>query len=86
MNLENYIESQYREIKPFQNYEYIDLYKNFESRKMQEILATVHFLFISNYKRMNERLPTKDYEAHFWADESRKLLFAINIIREMQKN
>lgn len=85
MNLENYIESQYREIKPFQNYEYIDLYKTFESKKMQEILATVHFLFTSNYKRMNERLPTKDYGAHFWAEESRNLLLAINTIRGMQR-
>lgn len=85
MNIENYIESQYREIKPFQNYEYIDLYKSFESEKIQAIFATVHFLFISNYKRMNERLPTKDYEAHFWAEESRNLLFAINTIRGMQR-
>lgn len=85
MNIENYIESQYREIKPFQNYEYIDLYKNFESKKMQEIFATAHFLFTSNYKRMNERLPTKDYGAHFWAEESRNLLLAINIIRGMQR-
>lgn len=85
MNIENYIESQYREIKPFQNYEYIGLYKGFPSNKMQEIFATTHYLFTSNYKRMNERLPTKEYGAHFWAEESRNLLLAINTIRGMQR-
>ena len=85
MNIENYIESQYREIKPFQNYEYIGLYKGFPSNKMQEIFATAHYLFTSNYKRMNERLPTKEYGTHFWAEESRNLLLAINTIRGMQR-
>lgn len=34
---------------------------------------------------MNERLPTKEHGVHFWADESRNLIFAIEIIREMER-
>ncbi len=34
---------------------------------------------------MNERLPTKEHGVHFWADESRNLIFAIEIIREMEQ-
>ncbi len=73
MNIENYIESQYREIYSDLNIEFIELYKCFRSQKLQEIFATIHHLFVENYKLMNRRLPTGKYGNHFWADPSRKL-------------
>lgn len=85
MNIENYIETQYREINQYLNIEFIDLYKSFSHPKLQEVLSTIHHLFSVNYHRMNDRLPTAEYSAHFWADPSRELLFAINTIRGMQR-
>ena len=85
LDIENYIESQFREIKNYENFEYVNLYKNFSSEKIQIIFSTVHYLFNTNYQRMNERLPTKEYGAYFWAEESRNLIFAINTIRGMQR-
>lgn len=85
MNIENYIETQYREINQYLNLEFIDLYKSFSHSKLQEVLSTIHHLFSVNYHRMNDRLPTAEYSAHFWADPSRDLLFAINTIRGMQR-
>lgn len=85
MNLENYIESQYREIYPYLNIEFIDLYKCFKSQKLQEIFATIHHLCVENYKLMNQRLPTGEYGDHFWADPSRKLILAIDTALDMQR-
>lgn len=85
LNIDNYLEGKFREIGSYKNYEYTDLYRDFSSEKIKIIFSTVHHLFNVNYKRMNERLPTKEYGAHFWAEESRELLFAIEIIRGMQR-
>lgn len=85
MNIENYIESQYREIYSDLNIEFIELYKCFKSQKLQEIFATIHHLCVENYKLMNQRLPTRENGNHFWADPSRKLIFAIDIALSMQR-
>ena len=44
MNIENYIESQYRELLSCSqiNAEYSDLYKSFRNQKLREILMTLH--------------------------------------------
>lgn len=34
---------------------------------------------------MNQRLPTGDFSNHFWAEESRKLILAINTVLGMQR-
>lgn len=80
MNIENYIESQYRELqaKGF-NAEFSDLYKSVENSKFREVIATLHYYFISLFRTMNERLPTGEYGAHFWADPSRELIDIIEI-------
>ncbi|WP_028988100.1 protein kinase family protein [Thermicanus aegyptius] len=81
MNIENYIEAQYRELlsNSTTNAEFSELYAGVEHAKLREILATLHHDFISLFRMMNERLPTKDYEAHFWADPSRSLIKTIEI-------
>ena len=85
MDLENYIETQYREIVEYINIEFIDLYESFKSEKLQKIFSTIHHLMVENYKIMNQRLPTREYGAHFWAEPSRELLLAINIVTGMHR-
>lgn len=81
MNIENYIEAQYRELLSNSSIdvEFSELYTGIEHTKLHEILATLHHNFISLFRLMNERLPTKDFEAHFWADPSRSLIKTIEI-------
>ena len=82
MNVENCIEAQYRELMECSepNAEYADLYKVFMHPHLREILTTLHHDLILLFKRMNDRLPTGEYEAHFWADESRELIRRLDII------
>lgn len=80
MNIENYIEAQYRELqlKGF-NAEFSDLYEAVEHIKLREVMATLHYYFTTLFRTMNERLPTGEYGAHFWADPSRDLISIIEI-------
>ena len=82
MNIENYIESQYRELLACSqiNAEYSDLYKSFRNQKLREILMTLHHDLVGLFRTMNERLPTGEHEAHFWAEPSRDLIKRIEII------
>lgn len=81
MNIENYIETQYREILSNSSIEleFSELYIDIEHTKLHEILSTLHHNFISLFKMMNDRLPTKELEAHYWADPSRSLIKIIEI-------
>lgn len=80
MNIENYIEAQYRELKDRRlNSEFQDLYIGVENTKFREILSTLHYEFISLFRTMNERLPTGDYGAHFWAAPSRELIDTVEM-------
>ena len=82
MNIENYIESQYRELLSCSqiNAEYSDLYKSFRNQKLREILMTLHHDLVGLFRTMYERLPTGEHEAHFWAEPSRDLIKRIEII------
>lgn len=82
MNIENYIESQYRELLSCSqiNAEYSDLYKSFRNQKLREILMTLHHDLVRLFRTMNERLPTGEHEAHFWAEPSRDLIKRIEMI------
>ena len=82
MNIENYIESQYRELLSCSqiNVEYSDLYKSFRNQKLREILMTLHHDLVGLFRTMNERLPTGEHEAHFWAEPSRDLIKRIEMI------
>lgn len=81
MNIENYIESQYRELiaSGSINPEFVDLYSTIEHQKLREILAGLHYNYISLFRNMNECLPTNENGAHFWADPSRRLINNIEI-------
>jgi len=81
MDIENYIESQYKELISTGtiNAEFAGLYSSIEHAKLREILTSLHHNFTSLFKIMNERLPTNDYGAHFWADPSRDLIKTIEI-------
>lgn len=80
MNVDNYVEMQYRELQArgLSN-EFEDLYQGVEHKKLRDILSTLHYELTSLFRTMNERLPTTDYEAHFWADPSRDLIFIIEM-------
>lgn len=82
MNVENYIESQYKELLSCSqiNAEYSDLYKSFRNQKLREMLMTLHHDLVGLFRTMNERLPTGEHEAHFWAEPSRDLIKRIEII------
>ena len=82
MNVENCIEAQYRELMECSepNAEYADLYKAFTHPHLREILTTLHHDLILLFKRMNDRLPTGECEAHFWADESRELIRRLDFL------
>ena len=62
------------------NAEYSDLYKSFRNQKLREILMTLHHDLVGLFRTMNERLPTGEHEAHFWAEPSRDLIKRIEII------
>lgn len=86
LNLENYIESKMREynLKLDSLGEYDELYTNVKSIKLRVIFSYLHSEFIRLFRAMNGRLPTEDYGAHFWANESRDLISIIDTSIEMQ--
>lgn len=79
MYLCNFIETIYRELedKELLSSEYTSLYRNFNDEVLIEVLSSLHANFILLFKMMNERLPTSDMEAHFWAEPSRNLINCI---------
>lgn len=81
MNIENFIVSQYKELMMFcqTNAEYSDLYKSIRHEMLRETLTTLHHQFVALFRLMNERLPTGEGGAHFWADPSRDLIKCIDI-------
>ncbi len=85
LNIENYIEMQYRELHLDINIEYQDLYSNIEHDKLKEIFSTLHSMFVSTYGTMNNRLPTNEGTEHFWAEPSRELMRAIDVSMGLQR-
>ncbi len=86
MNIENYIESQYRNLGGNINQEYLDLYDRINHSKLKVIFSTLHSRFLELFKSMNSRLPTEsEYGAHFWAEPSRQLIEAIEIAEGLQR-
>lgn len=79
----NYIESQYREIASFENIEYLSLYESIPNERLKVIFSTLQSQYISLFKLMNERLPTTDHAAHFWAEPSRELIQTIEITNDL---
>lgn len=91
LEIENYIESQYRKIFDGTSYEQIDhefafLYENVGHTKLRQIFTVLHSEFNAIFDTLNQRLPTGETEAHFWAEPSRELIYRIRIVRNLQRN
>lgn len=86
MNVEKFIESQYRRLVSEITDEYLDLYKGINHRKLKDIFSTLHSKLIMLFKTMNGRLPTgPEQSAHFLASPSRELVDTIEIIESLQR-
>lgn len=85
MSLQNTIENAHRALGANFNNEHIDIYKTFQNQELQEVFSTIHNMFMVNYELMNSRLPTYQEPAHFWAENSRNLLSAIEILQDLQE-
>lgn len=85
MNLDNYIESKMREfgLTITSVSEYSELYSNVSNARLRVIFSHLHAEYIRLFRTMNERLPTEDYTAHFWADPSRDLITIVEATFEM---
>lgn len=78
--LRNFIQVQFNRIVNVDadDKSYAYLYKDFDHDKLRMIFAVLHCNLIAGFSCMNQRLPTSDNSAHFWAAPSRSLLGAIN--------
>lgn len=79
------IENIYRDLMSYKNIEYENLYAIFSDNRLVEVFSTIHYLIVSNFKKMNSRLPTNEGTAHFWADNSRELILAIESVKGLQR-
>ena len=88
IDLENFIEGQYRRYIPEgtePSREYIVLYKDVTSEKLRELFSAMHADSVYLFNRMNERLPTADETAYYWADESRGVIKLIDVATALQE-
>ncbi len=86
MNVENAIETHYRKLTDSLSNEYEDLYEPISNKKLRILFSTLHTRLINLFDSMNQRLPTADDSAHFWADPSRELIQAIEIIEALERS
>lgn len=85
MKIKNHIEGVYRKLQTYQNIEYEDLYESFSNQRLVEVFSTIHYLLVSNFEKMNSRLPTTNWPAHFWAENSRELILAIESANGLER-
>lgn len=85
-SVENFIQSQYVEMLSFtqENPEHEALYADIKHPMLRTILSTIHHDLIILFRKMNERLPTGEYEAHYWAEESREVFKILDIIESLK--
>lgn len=86
MNVKNAIETHYRKIADNLSNEYEELYGSISNEKLRILFSTLHAKLINLFDSMNSRLPTADGSAHFWADPSRELIQAIEIIEALERS
>ena len=86
--VENSIVAKHREFfQRFEfNKEFASLYSSVGKELLKEIFETAHHEINRLCRRMNERLPTGEFCAHYWADESRDLLVIIEIMFDLYNN
>ncbi|WP_223553445.1 protein kinase family protein [Lysinibacillus sphaericus] len=85
MDINNYITSQYKALEEYVDLEFTDLYTNIENEKLKNIFVILHGNLINLFKTMNQRLPTNEQTAHFWAEPSRDLIKMINIATRLKR-
>lgn len=83
--VDNAIESAYRALAENLNRDNIPLYLEVPDPKLRIVFSTLHTTINRTCERMNERLPTANSTAHFWAEESRQLLNAIETVKQLHK-
>ena len=86
MNINNILEANIRDLSAqgITSIEYESLYKDINNERIKTIFTWLHGGFINLFGTMNERLPTRDNTAHFWADPSRDLIFIIEMTISLQ--
>lgn len=88
LNIDNVLESNIRELnsRGITSFEYEDLYSDISNEKLRTIFSWLHGGYISLFKTLNERLPSGENGAHFWADPSRELIFIIELTISLQSS
>ncbi|QSL94408.1 protein kinase family protein [Ectopseudomonas toyotomiensis] len=86
MNAENAIESHYRKLSDILNNEFEDLYEPINNDKLRILFSTLHSSITSLFDSMNNRLPTDEDSAHFWAEPSRELIRSIETIEALERS
>lgn len=56
------------------DYEFENLYRNVEDEDLELLFTILHSNLIKLFRTLNERLPTRNDTAHFWAEPSRELI------------
>jgi tRNA A-37 threonylcarbamoyl transferase component Bud32 len=84
--IDNTIETHYRKLDGRLSNEYEELYESFNNEKLKLLFSTLHTMLINSFNAMNDRLPTTDMSAHFWADPSRELIESIEIIEALERS
>lgn len=93
MNPENIIKDLFREIQlyfyPYNSEpcegEYEKLYEGVQNQRLKSLFSILHAKVIELFNRMNSRLPTKENEKHYWAEESRMLIKVIGVSFLLEK-
>lgn len=86
MNAENAIESNYRKLIDGLSDEYEELYESIENENLRILFSTIHTRLINLFDSMNDRLPTDNDSAYFWAEPSRELIKVIEIIESLERS
>ena len=78
--LDNFIANKHKEIvtEVDDASSYAPLYSEFQNNLLSEMFSVLHGNLIACFRRMNQRLPTKENGNYYWASESRMLIFAID--------
>lgn len=86
MNADNFIESQSRLLDMSDDNEFSDMYSSISNKKLGKIFASLHKIIVEQFNSMNTRLPTNsNTSSHFWAENSRQLIHAIEISERLEK-
>lgn len=68
-----------RKLEYFESNMFYNLYSDYTNNdNLKVLLSTLHNMIIDSFRQLNTRLPTGDYEAHFWAESSRQLITAVD--------